>query len=386
MHDNGAVADLGPVGQPVEVGRIEQELRRAWRDEARLTLQDDAMTVTRTSVLNLIVHAAAPDDIARVRRAFEHLGLAHPSRAIVLLAQPDAPEQELDAWIAARVLTVPGSSRRLRFEQVTIAARGETARHLPTLVDPILVAELPNFLWWLHEPPFRSPRFTQMLDIVDRLIVDSASFDGPVAAFHELAELAVIPYGVAVSDFAWGRLRPWRELVAQFFDPPDQVASLAAIDQVEITYEPRGPGGASGFSEGVLALGWLCSRLGWHVQAPPRCEGTGAFRWDLSAAGRTIGATLRPQEESHAVVGLRRITLTAGAAHPGVFVVHREDATHLVTTVDLPGVARQFDRVMRATLPDEHELLHHGLTQFGQDRFYDGALVFAAQLCRGLSE
>lgn len=375
--------DLGLKGRPVDIGSIEQELRQSWYEDARQAAQDTPGAAIRTSVLNLIVHTSTPEEVARVERALEGLGAHHPSRAIVLLAQDDAADEGLQAWISARVLTAPGSPRRLRFEQVTIAARGESARHLPTVVDPILVPELPTMLWWLREPPFRSARFTQMIDIVGRLIVDSATFSQPAAAFHELAELAVIPYGVAVSDFAWGRLRPWRELVAQFFDPPEQAASLAGIERVEITYEPHGPDGVSGFSEGILALGWLCSRLGWQIEDLARSTDPGAFEWQLHGPRGPVAAALRPQPEPGAVVGLRRLALTAGGRHPGLFLVHREGEAHLVTNVDVPGVPH-LDQLMRATLPDERDLLQHDLAQFGNDRFYDGALVFAAQLCRGI--
>lgn len=372
-------------GQVVEIGRIEEELRRAWREDAWRAVDRGAPLATRTSVLNLIVHASSPEEVEQVATAIERLGVHHPSRTIILLAQPDVAEAPLQAWINSHLLTVPGSERRLRFEQVTIAAHGEAARHLPAVVDPLLVSELPNFLWWLREPPFRTPGFAQMVDIVHRLIVDSASFRDPARAFDELAELTVIPYGAAVSDFAWGRLRPWREMVAQFFDPSDQAASLETIEQVEVTYEPQGPDWFSGFSEGILALGWLCSRLGWHVQDRPQRESAGAFRWRLHSAGRTIEAALSPQREADAVVGLCRITLTAGGAHPGSFLVYREGGSHLATNVDVPS-ASHLDRLMRATLPDDNDLLLQDLNQFGHDRVFDGALVFGAQLCRGLDE
>lgn len=372
-------------GQAVEVSQIATALRGAWRAEAARAAGDSAPLVARTSVLNLIVHASSPQEVEQVATAIERLGVHHPSRTVILLAQPEAAESALASWINAQLVTPPGSNRRLWFEQVTIAARGEAARHLPTVVDPVLVSELPNFLWWLREPPFRSPAFASMVDIVDRLIVDSASFLDPARAFDELAEMAVIPYGAAVSDFAWGRLHPWRELIAQFFDPPDQAASLTTVEQVEVTYEPQGPDHFSGFSQGLLALGWACSRLGWHVQSPPEREGPGAFRWRLQADDRVVEAALRPQHEADAVVGLRGVAIEAGGEYPGVFQVHREDASHLVTRVDVGGVARP-DRLMRATLPDDTALLLQHLNHFGHDRVFDEALVFASQLSRGVDE
>lgn len=371
-------------GQAVDLASIERELGRAWREAATSGAVGQAPLATRTNVLNLIVHASSDEEVAHVADLIEQLGVHHPSRTLILLAQPDATGDALDAWVKTHVHDLPGTNRRLAFEQVTIAARGAAAHSLPTIADPLLISELPNFLWWLNDPPFRTHLFTQMVDIVDRLIVDSTCFRNPDMGFHELSEVSVIPAGAAVSDFAWGRLGPWRELIAQFFDPPALAPSLTAIEVVEVAYEPDGPDGMSGISMGILALGWLCSRLGWQVQAPARREAGGVARWTLRAGGRAIEATLRPEHDGDGIGGLRSLTLTAGGAQPGTFLLYRESTKHLATTVNVPG-ARQPDRLMRATVLEERDLLLHDLNQFGHDRLYEGALVFAAQLARGIT-
>ena len=51
--------------------------------------------------------------------------------------------------------------------------------------------------------------------------------------------------------------------------------------------------------------------------------------------------------------------------------------------MNVPG-APNLDQIMRATEPDENDLLLQSLGQFGHDRTYDGALVFAAQLAGGV--
>lgn len=374
-------ASLVWAGQPVEVNRIEEALRDAWREEAARAPETSGSLAARTNVLNLIVHAATRPELEQVAQAIEHLGVRHPSRAILLLAETGAAESSLRAFVNTNVQTM--GERRLVFEQVTLMAGGEAAKHLPGVVDPLLVAELPDFLWWLGQPPYSEPSFTRMLDIVDRLIVDSASFHDMSVGLRELAEMTIVPYGAAISDFAWARLRPWRELVAQFFDPVEYAASLATIEEAIVVYEPTGMYRATGFSEGLLALGWACSRLGWMVDQRPAREGAGTYRWDLNAGGRTITVTLRPEHQDDEIVGLRMITLGAGGASPGTFEVYRESGAHLATRVNVPG-APNLDQIMRATEPDENDLLLQALGQFGHDHTYDGALVFAAQLASGV--
>ncbi len=373
------------MGQPVPIESVERELGRLRREGARRGAGGEPVLATRTNVLNLIVLASTRQEVETVAGLIERLGMHHPSRTLILLAEPDAGGESAEAWIRTHVLDLPGTGRRLAFEQVTIAAHGRAARSLPAVIDPLLISELPNFLWWLGEPPFRSPLFTHVIDLVDRLIVDSATFGDLDHSLHELAELAVIPTGLAVSDFAWGRLRPWRELVAQFFDPPALLPSLGAIEYVDLYYEPRGPGGHSGLSQGILALGWLCSRLGWQVWNPPRAEADGAWSWTLEAGEREIDAALRPQHDGDGVTGMRSLTLGAGGGHPGSFLVYREGTTSLGTNVNVPGIP-QPNRSTRAATRDEAELLLQDLGQFGRDPIYNGALVFAAQLARGLDK
>jgi glucose-6-phosphate dehydrogenase assembly protein OpcA len=369
-------------GQAIEPSRIEDALRQAWREEAE---RAQGTLAARTNVLNLIVHSPSEAEGEQVAVAVGRLGIHHPSRSIIVVAEPDAAESSIAAWVKTHVQALPGSDRRLFFEQVTLAATGEAAYHLPPVIDPILISELPDFLWWLHEPPFRSPGFSRMVDLVNRLIIDSATFTAPARAMHELAELVVIPYGVALSDFAWDRLRPWRELVAQFFDPPEYAPSLSTVERVTITYEPGGDDRPSGLSAGLLALGWLCSRLGWLVDGAAIREGAGAYRWTLSAGGRTVEAALLPDHYPDRIVGPRRIALDAVAPHACSFQAYRESDAHIATQID-GGTESRLDRVLRASEPDEDGLLLRALNQFGRDQMYDGAVVFAAQLARGIDD
>jgi glucose-6-phosphate dehydrogenase assembly protein OpcA len=368
-------------GQRVEVTRIEEALREAWRAEAARAPEERGALAARTNVLNLIVHASSRGEVERVAAAIERLGVHHPSRTILILAEPGGAEAAIEAWVKVTGRNL--GERRLLFEQVTLAARGEAALHLPATVDSLLISELPDFLWWLGEPPFSAPGFTRMVDIVDRLIVDSAAFANLAAGLHELAELTVVPQNAAISDFAWDRLRPWRELVAQFFDPPEHAASLETLEAIEISYEPTGTGPSAGLAEGILALGWACSRLGWFVGRPPARDDAGGWRWELRAGERTVAASLRPEGREDPSAGLCAVTLTAGGKAPGTFEVYREGGAHLATRVNVPG-APSLDSVMRATEPEGNDLLLHALGQFGRDRTFDGALVFAAQLSRGL--
>lgn len=375
-----ADTSLAWAGQQVEVPQIEEALRDALRQEAARAPETSGSLAARTNVLNLIVHTMSREDAEHVAQAIGRLGVHHPSRTILLLGE-EGGESSIRAFVATNVEAM--GERRLIFERVTVIAQGEATNHLPGVVDPLLVAELPDFLWWLGQPSFSQECFTRMIELVDRLLVDSASFHDMSVGLRELAEMTIVPHSAAISDFAWARLRPWRELVAQFFDPREYAASLETIEEVNIVYEPHGGRKSSGFSEGLLALGWACSRLGWRVERGPTREGLGAYHWELLANGHMVTASLRPDHQDDPIVGLRTLTLIAGGEAPGSFEIYRESGAHLATRVNVPG-APNLEQMMRATEPDENELLLQSLSEFGHDRTYDGALVFAAQLAGGV--
>src|SRR4029450_8770390 len=98
----------------------------------------------------------------------------------------------------------------------------------------------PVLLWWPDGEPVGDPRFLKFADIVDRVIVDSATFAAPEAGLTRMAALLnpdpstssggaertedhdgrPSGAGTTISDLSWSRLTPWRELAAQFFDAP----------------------------------------------------------------------------------------------------------------------------------------------------------------------
>ena len=134
---------------------------------------------------------------------------------------------------------------------------------------------------------------------------------------------------------------------------------------------------------GCWRSGGRAAALGWQIARRPEFLAPGSFRWQLLSGDRTLIATLSPTHEDDPIIGLREITIVSGGRHPGTFQVLRENGAHLATRVDVPG-APNLEQIMRATEPHENDLLLHALGQFGSDRTYNGALVFAAQLASGV--
>jgi hypothetical protein len=171
-------------------------------------------------------------------------GLAerHPSRTVLLF-----PEREAADGVAARVrlecYEVPGSPRHLCNEVVELRLRGNRALAPASIALPLVLPDLSIFLRWRGRPDFDSPIFDQLVEMVDRLVVDSAEWPDVPEAYQPLTGVFD---RVAVSDIAWRRTERWREALAR--------------DWPEVPERIAGPPG-----EASLVAGWLRSRTGREV-------------------------------------------------------------------------------------------------------------------------
>ncbi|HEY7705604.1 MAG TPA: glucose-6-phosphate dehydrogenase assembly protein OpcA [Gaiellaceae bacterium] len=172
-------------------------------------------------------------------------GLAeqHPSRTLLLFPEPDAED-----GIAARALLecyeVPFTERHLCNEVAELRLQGDRTRAPASIVLPLLLPDLPVFLRWRGRPGFGEEPFEQLVEIADRLVVDSSEWPDPPADYPRLVELFD---RIGVSDIAWRRTLSWRRTLAQAWPKlPDRVTGPPA--------------------ETALVAGWLRSRAGIEVE------------------------------------------------------------------------------------------------------------------------
>jgi glucose-6-phosphate dehydrogenase assembly protein OpcA len=220
---------------------------RAIEDElAALRVDRESGTpFQRTSVLTHI--AWVPEEwVAAAEDVLAGLAERHPSRTIVLVPEPEAKDG-LEG--AAEVECYPvGDGRSVCVETIRIHLRGRRAQAPASVVEPLLVPDLPVFLRWRGLPPFGEQPFEQLVDVVDRLIVDSTEWPGLPAPYAQLAEVFD---RAAVSDIAWARTSRWRPQLASLWP------GIADVRRVRVS------GTAA---QAHLLAGWLRSRLGREVE------------------------------------------------------------------------------------------------------------------------
>jgi glucose-6-phosphate dehydrogenase assembly protein OpcA len=130
-------------------------------------------------------------------------------------------------------------------EVIELRLRGRRSRAPASIVEPLLLPDLPVFLRWRGLPPFAGDEFEQLADVVDRLIVDSTEWNAEVPRAY--GDLVSFFDRTAVSDIAWARTERWRAQLAALWP------GIADVRTIRVT------GTAA---QAHLLAGWLRSRLG----------------------------------------------------------------------------------------------------------------------------
>lgn len=365
------------------VEALERELTRLRRVHSAHALEL-GRPIARASVLNLIVYAEREEHARRAARSIAELALRHPSRAIVVLAdrgRRDGLERHIEMYCR---LAITDSARLVCYEQILVRASGDVDDRLASAVIPLLVPDLPAFLWWTGTPPIGSRSFGDLLRLSDRLVVDSADFARPEVTLPIIARISESARGrFGLTDLNWTRLTPWREIATSFFDVPSWRLFLDGITGVRVGFAVDMDGRDIHPSQALLFVGWLASRLGWRpLETLAPSEAGGLLFAIARPDGARIMVRVRPRFERGLeegdVSGIR--IQTTAERHQAEFVVKRQpDPAHQTATVLLDG-ERRWERTMPLPSPAIVELIGEELSILGSDRTYEEALGALVEL------
>jgi glucose-6-phosphate dehydrogenase assembly protein OpcA len=205
---------------------------------------------TRTSVMTHVAWAP-PQWEAAARKTLAGLEELHPSRTILLF--PDAKRRDgIDVHVDLKCFSLDGTSYEVCSDVIELRLGGRRRRVPGSIVQPLLITDLPTFCRWRGLPPWGEPELEQLVDVCDRLVVDSSEWRGLPRTYRELAKLFD---RIAVSDIAWGRAVGWRGRLAA------EWPEIRKIKKLSVT----GPK-----ADALLLAGWLRSRLRKQVQLTHR--------------------------------------------------------------------------------------------------------------------
>jgi glucose-6-phosphate dehydrogenase assembly protein OpcA len=327
MSSTGASATsddfLSGQGVPVDLNKIESELVRLWGPAAEQVGGPELArpNVTRIVLANLVVFTRQ-EAAARVHEVLETVAARYPCRTIVLL-RTDEPGRSIRAEVSALCHFPAPGLPQVCSERIVLRGGPEAIDLFPGAVRPLLETDLPFVLWWADDPRRDEATFRDLGDECTRLILDLPDAGVDPAALRLGLDPAVCSFS---RDAVWFGATRWRELLAQFFDPPCDPGTLDRLDTVQIdvaappTVEAGRPVDPNPPRLAVWLAAWLAGQLGWTRQGQPERAG-GSLRATFRGPSGDVALTIRTEtdrtlDEPH-IQGLTLTTRPAPAAPDG---------------------------------------------------------------------
>jgi hypothetical protein len=306
-------------GIPVELASIEDELAHLWGPAAE-QVGGPALEnphVTRIVLANLVVECLAGDG-EFLGPVLEPVISRFPCRAIVVRGSHDN-ERRITAEISALChLPAPGLPQ-VCSERIVLRAGAGAVDLIPGAVRPLLEVDLPMVLWWTSDPRRHETLFRDLADECSRLVLD---IEDPGAEAGAL-RLGLDPNLCACSrDSTWFGLTRWRELVAQFFDPPCRPDRLSRITTVRI--EALSPDHTQPARSAVWLAAWLAGQLGWEPQGRSWFDdgdGQGTLQARFRAPTGEVALLIVPRQSTggaRASTQVMAVTITCRGSDAGI--------------------------------------------------------------------
>jgi glucose-6-phosphate dehydrogenase assembly protein OpcA len=354
----------------VDPGAIEKELQGLWRGRAEASQRaaPDERPQGRTLLHSLVVYAPDAAAAAQAQAVIAAISPHQPGRMILLAVQPEGQNQpDFQAGVRLHCEAPESGRDPVCCEQIVLTASGTAAaRRLPGAVLPLLVTDVPSFVYWSRGNPFRSPILKDLAPAIDRLIVDSFTFSAPDLDLGDVATaIDNQAFGPIVSDLSWARLAVWRYQTAQIFDPVNMRPYLKQVRSARLRYYAGTP---------ILAWifgGWLASRLGWKcVERNP--QGAQYF------GGQVLEYERLPAPEPGLAGYFAGVSMTA--ADGSTFEVARKGSGFAGTVLEMADM--KLERVV--PLKDETltEWLGHELGRLSPTPTYNAALGQLVEVAR----
>jgi glucose-6-phosphate dehydrogenase assembly protein OpcA len=332
---------------------IEAALRELLRERHAT---DAAVVPARVLNLIVIVDREWKGEIAN---RLERAGQYHASRTVLCAVEPG--RSELDA-VATISYDEPRKGMSVMRETVEIDLGPEHLLALRTIVDPVLVSELPTVCW---SPHGHDEVVRALLPLIDVILLDSDDLPDPREAF-ERAEM--VRRSAYVVDLAWLRTTPWRERLAASFDLAARRASLRELRTVEIRHRDTSTASA------LLLAGWLGSRLGWSES--PLSVGSGGADHEGTVRREGGEVAIRLLQANQEAPGLNGVTVASAETTLSL----QRGLGGLDAVEEMRGARHEF-KILGASR-GEGGILGEGIRQaLLREPTYGPALDAAAELC-----
>jgi glucose-6-phosphate dehydrogenase assembly protein OpcA len=330
---------------------------------------------------NLVIYTEDESDAELMSGTIAEYVVRQPCRVLLAVAQPRSPQRAMEFAVSTHTYS-DGSGRSVTCDQITLRAAGAAVKELASAVQPLLVADLPTFIWWRGIFLTQRVLVEQFFTFADRFIYDGVGWSNLHFTVLQVADF-VTKYGdkVAFTSFNWSRLRPWREGVADFFDAGMYEKEVWDIQQVRIEFMSL-PGSEEGYQfRALLMVAWLAVQLDWEpISGRPGLEHASIEFRDRKGDPVLADLVMLPQSGPTSQ-GLQDVVLTAGTgAEAHEFIVEREHAERLMILRHKDATSESVLRTVPHADSSVADLLHRELGRRTRNRVFEKAFKMASTL------
>ena len=354
----------------VSLAAIERELARPWQHPGGRREEQ----TTRALMGNLIAVCRSQPERAGLEREVAQIVPHYPTRALLLVADPANQSAGIEASIALQGC-IRGSSLQICGELVIIGAGGPATPRLASVARAVLLGDLPTSLWWAspEAPPLAGELFSQLAELADQVIYDSAAWADPLRQLVVTANWVSGSGRQVASDLAWRRARLWRRIIAQSLDPTLAPGALEGIEEAHIEHGPHA------LTQAWLLSGWLALRLGWVPRGGTLLPGPGvswSFEWPH---GRPRVEIRRHPEGEPDIRTVRIVTRVDG--RPVTFRFELQAAGRVAVSAE-----RLTGRVLSLTGPvySRSALVARQLPDLARDRLFESSVALARTMAEAV--
>jgi glucose-6-phosphate dehydrogenase assembly protein OpcA len=337
-------------------------------------------SLSQACLSNLIIYTEDMADQELISQTMAQFVVKHPCRVIVILSQPRQGGAKIEAEVSPHTYT-SASGKNAVCEQITLKASGSGVRELASAVQPLLVPDLPVYLWWRGVFLEQRALAEQLLTFVDRFIYDGVTWTNlhytvlQVSDFFERYQSTV-----GFTNFNWSRLRPWRENCANLFDVGLYDKELCDIERVTVEFMAL-PGREEGFQfRALLFVSWMAVQLGWE---PIRGIG-GQERAQLqfqSKKGKPVDGELvmLPQSKPSAQ-SIQRVLIAIDGESKQELSIERDHTDHVEILASIKASDRSVIRKVPHLDSSTADLLYRELGRRGRNRVFEKSFNMASKL------
>lgn len=332
-------AECPELGLEVPVAEIDKALHKLWeQDQAR----------TNATLMNLVVYSEKPGSLRENSLVVQEFMQEHACRAILVEIAREIEQPSLRAWITAHC-HLRGGRKSVCCEQIAFYLTGKVTGRFRNTVFAHLNSDLPLVFWWQGE---LSELFTErLLNIIDRLSIDSSQWSDPLASYRMIQERIGTNANLILHDLEWTRSLTLRLSVASMFDHPAVLAALPDVDALEITHA------AAHRNAALMLLAWVAKQAEWQRAAD------GLF---LSKNGKQIRVKMTAQGDA----AISSLSMSAGTRQ--IEITRHENGQHWQRNI----IAPNFHQTTLAPLgvQNPQELVADQLSRGGKNSLFQKIL------------